>query len=57
MEKMILKASTPFYEGASINMLSTMLLLLNLKAMHGVTNAFMDKLVSLLRKKLLPNGK
>jgi hypothetical protein len=50
MEEMILKMSTPFYEGASTSMLSTMLLLLNLKAMHGVTNAFMDELFSLLRK-------
>ncbi len=35
-------------------MLSTMLLLLNLKIVHGLTNVFMDELLSLLQKKLLP---
>jgi hypothetical protein len=37
-------------------MLSTLLLLLNLKAIHGVSNNFMDELISLLRKELLPKG-
>ncbi len=56
MEEMTLKDSTPLYEGASTSMLLAMLLLLNLKAMHGVSNASMDELFSLLLwKKLLPN--
>jgi hypothetical protein len=33
-----------------------MLLLLNLKIMHGVSNVFMDEVFSLLRKELLPRG-
>lgn len=56
MEEIFLKASTPCYESALAIMLSTMLLLLNLKVVRGVSNAFMDKLFSLLQKKLLPNG-
>ncbi len=56
MESIITKASTPLLEGSSINMLSAMLLLLNLKIVHGLSNVFMDELFSLLRKKLLPKG-
>jgi hypothetical protein len=33
-----------------------MLLLLNLQVMHGVSNAFVEELFSLLQKELLPNG-
>jgi hypothetical protein len=54
MELMITKASTPLFEGSSMNMLSTMLL--NLKIVHGVSNVFMDKLFSLLKMELLPKG-
>jgi hypothetical protein len=56
MEEMIRKVSTPFYEGASTSLLLAMLLLLNLKVVHGVSNVFMDELFSLLQKGLLPNG-
>lgn len=55
MEEMTLKASTLLYEGVSTNMLSAMLLWLNLKVVHGISNAFMDELFSLLWKQLLPN--
>ncbi len=51
---MITKASTPLFEGSSMNMLSTMLL--NLKIVHGVNNVFMDELFSLLKMELLPKG-
>jgi hypothetical protein len=54
MELMITKASTPLFEGSSMNMLLTMLL--NLKIAHGVSNLFMDKLFSLLKMELLPKG-
>jgi hypothetical protein len=53
---MLTKASTPLFEGSFTNMLLAMLLLLNLKIVHGLTNVFMDELFSLLRKKLLPKG-
>lgn len=56
MEEMTLKASTPCYEGDSTIMLSAMLLLLNLKAVHCISNASMDELFSLLWKELLPNA-
>jgi hypothetical protein len=56
MESMITKASTPLYESSFINMLAAMLLLLNLKTIHGVNNVFMDELFSFLRKELLPKG-
>jgi hypothetical protein len=50
LETMIVKASTPLYEGSFTSMLATMLLLLNLKIVHAVNNAFMDELFSLLWK-------
>jgi hypothetical protein len=43
-----IKASTLLYEGSSISMLSTLLLLLSLRTIHGVNNSFMDELFSLL---------
>jgi hypothetical protein len=48
LETMIVKASTPLYKGSSTSMLLAMLLLLNLKTMHAINNAFMDELFSLL---------
>ncbi len=53
---MITKALAPLFEGFSTSMLLAMLLLLNLKIIHGLDNVFMDELYSLLRKKLLPKG-
>jgi hypothetical protein len=50
------KTSTPSYKGSSMNMLVAMLLLLNLRTIHGVCNVFMDELFSLLHKELLPKG-
>jgi hypothetical protein len=55
MESMIMKTSTPLFEGYLTNMLSIMLLL-NLKIVHGVSNIFMDELFSLLRIELPPKG-
>jgi hypothetical protein len=54
LETMIMKASTPLYKGSSTSMLLAMLLLLNLRIMHAISNAFMDELFSLLWKELLP---
>jgi hypothetical protein len=54
LETMIVNASTPLYEGSSTSMLLAMLLLLNLRTMHVVNNAFMDELFFLLWKELLP---
>jgi hypothetical protein len=48
METMITKDSTRLYEGSSTSMLATMLLLLNLKIVHGVSNVFMDEVFFLL---------
>ncbi len=56
MEAMLTKTSTPLYEGSSTSMLSTTLLLLNLRTIHGTSNSFMDELFSLLQKELLPKG-
>jgi hypothetical protein len=53
---MIIKASTPLFEGYSISMLFAMLMLLNLKAIHGLSNVFIDELFSLLWKELVPKG-
>jgi len=56
METMFTKALTLLHEGSSTSMLLTLLLLLNLKTIHGVSNSFMNELFSLLRKELLPKG-
>jgi hypothetical protein len=44
---MIIKALTPFFEGSSTSMLFVMLLSLNLKTIHGLSNVLMDELFSL----------
>jgi hypothetical protein len=54
MEGFISKASTPLFQGSSTSMLLTILLFLNLKIMHLVSNVFMDEIFSLLKTKLLP---
>jgi hypothetical protein len=54
LEIMIVKASTPLYKGSSTSVLLTILLLLNLRIVHVVSNAFMDEPFSLLWKELLP---
>ncbi len=48
MEILFEKASTPLFEGFSTSMLSALLMLLNLKTVHGVSNSFMDELLVLL---------
>jgi hypothetical protein len=47
MESMIIKALTLLFEGSCTSMLLVMLPLLNLKAIHGLSNVFMDELFSL----------
>jgi hypothetical protein len=54
MDAMLAKALTLLYEGFTINMLSTILLLLNLRIVHGVSNVFMNELFSFLHLELLP---
>jgi hypothetical protein len=44
------------FEGSSTSMLSALLMLLNLKTVHGVSTSFMDELLALLWKELLPKG-
>jgi hypothetical protein len=48
MERLISKTSTPLFEGSSTYMLLTILLRLNQKIVHSMSNAFIDKLFSLL---------
>jgi hypothetical protein len=54
MDVMLAKASTLLYDGFTSNMLWTILLLLNLKIVHRVSNVFMNELFSLLHLELLP---
>jgi hypothetical protein len=49
MEALLIKTRTLLNEGCSTNMLSIMLLLLNLNIVHNVSNTFMDELFSLLK--------
>jgi hypothetical protein len=50
MEELISKASTPLFEGSFTSILSTILLLLNLKIVHYTSNIFMDEFFFLLHK-------
>jgi hypothetical protein len=50
MERFISKASTPLFERSSTFVLLAILLLLNLKIVHSMSNAFMDELFSFLQK-------
>jgi hypothetical protein len=54
MEGLISKASTPLFEGSSTSILSIILVLLNSRTMHYVSNVSMDEFFLLLRKELLP---
>jgi hypothetical protein len=54
MDAMWAKALTSLYEGFTTSMLSTILLLLNLRIVHGVSNIFMNELFSFLHFDLLP---
>jgi len=48
------KACQPLYSGAKSSMLATTLLLMNVCKVHGVSNKFVDELLALLHKHLLP---
>jgi hypothetical protein len=54
MTNMWKEAQIAFYEGCPINRLVTIPLLLNVCTMHGVSNAFVDELFSLLKLDLFP---
>ncbi len=47
MEIMLEKVSIPLFEGSSTSMLLALLLLFNLRIIHGVNNSFMDELFAL----------
>jgi hypothetical protein len=44
MEIMLEKVSIPLFEGSSTSMLLALLLLFNLRIIHGVNNSYMDEL-------------
>jgi hypothetical protein len=48
MDALFTKAATLLYEGCFSSMLSSMLLLLNLNTVHGVSQNFIDEIFSLL---------
>ena len=55
--KILLREShTPLYEGSPMNRLGTILMLLNLCSVHGVSNNFVDELFSFLKQDLLPRS-
>ena len=56
MEDLLRKSQIPLFPGRPMNRLGTMLMLLNMCSFHGVSNAFVDELFSLLQKDLLPNN-
>ncbi len=48
------EACQPLYKGAKSSMLVATLLLMNVCMVHGVSNKFVDELLALLHKHLLP---
>jgi hypothetical protein len=48
------KGCQPLYNGAKSSMLITTFLLMNVCKVHGVSNKFVDELLTLLHKHLLP---
>jgi hypothetical protein len=48
------KHDKPLHKGAKSSMLATTLLLMNVCMVHGVSNKFVDELLALLHKHLLP---
>jgi hypothetical protein len=48
------EACQPLYKGAKSSMLTTTFLLMNVRMVHGVSNKFVDELLGLLHKHLLP---
>jgi hypothetical protein len=48
------EACQPLYNGARCTKLASTLLLMNVCTVHGVSNKFMDELLALLHKHLLP---
>jgi hypothetical protein len=49
MDDMFQEAHTPLFQGCPTNRLARILSLFNLVTMHGVSNALVDKLFSLLK--------
>ena len=56
MERLLQESKTPLFAGSPMNRLGTMLMLLNLCSVHGVSNNFTDELFSLLGQDVLPQG-
>ena len=56
MERLLAESKTPLFDGSPMNQLGTMLMLLNLCSVHGVSNNLTDELFSLLGQDLLPRG-
>lgn len=52
MEILFEKTSTPLSERSSTSMLSALLMLLNLKIVHGVSNSFMDELLVFIMERI-----
>ena len=54
MGELIRESKTPLYDGSPMNRLGTILVLLNLCSVYGVSNNFIDELFGLLKNELLP---
>ena len=54
MGELLRESKTPLYDGSPMNRLGTILMLLNLCAVYGVSNNFVDELFGLLKNELLP---
>jgi hypothetical protein len=52
----ILLSCHPLYAGASVTKLAATMLIMNICTMHGVSNTFVDELLHLLHKHILPQS-
>jgi hypothetical protein len=56
LEELCRQATRPVYDGVNVSTIAATIVLINMAMIHGVSNAYMDKLIKYLSTVLLPRG-
>jgi hypothetical protein len=56
LEEMYRQASQPVYGGKNVSIVSAIIVIINMSVIHGVSNVFVDELLTFLSMILLPEG-
>jgi hypothetical protein len=56
VEELYKQATQPVYEGKNVSIVSAIIVIINMSVIHGVSNAFVDELLTYLSTVLLPEG-